>query len=159
MNGKKRSKPWLRNFTHGPKRLTPLKTVVAIKPHVSGTMNLPDRALWLVNQVASPWVKLVYDYSHYELHGLDLKETMRQLVRQSVFVHIKDSEGEAGKFKFLLPGEGRMDHKAYVQALTAAGYKGAVVVEVSSQISGQPGYDPAYAARRCYEKVAPAFGV
>jgi sugar phosphate isomerase/epimerase len=139
--------------------LAPLKTVVAIKPHVSGAMNLPDRALWMVNQVASPWVKLVYDYSHYELHSLDLKETMRQLVRQSVFVHIKDSEGDAAKFKFLLPGDGRMDYKAYVQALTAAGYNGAVVVEVSAQISGQPGYDPVYAAKHCYEKVAPAFGV
>jgi inosose dehydratase len=141
------------------KTLAPLKTVVAIKPHVSGAMNLPDRALWLVNQVASPWVKLVYDYSHYELHNLDLKETMRQLVGKAVFVHIKDSEGNAGKFRFLLPGDGRMDYKAYVQALTAAGYKGAVVVEVSSQISGQPGYDPVYAAKHCYEKVGPAFRV
>ena len=135
------------------------KTIVAIKPHVAGAMDLPEKALWLVSQVASPWVKLVYDYSHYELHNLDLKETMRQLVGQSVFVHIKDSEGDASKFKFLLPGDGRMDYKAYVQALTAAGYNGAVVVEVSAQISGQPGYDPVYAAKHCYEKVAPAFGV
>jgi len=139
--------------------LAPLKTVVALKPHVSGAMNLPDKALWMVHRVASPWVKLVYDYSHYELHNLDLKETMRQLARQSVFAHIKDSEGSAGKFKFLLPGDGRIDYKAYVRMLAASGYKGAVVVEVSSQISGQPGYDPIYAAKHCYEKIAPAFGV
>jgi sugar phosphate isomerase/epimerase len=137
--------------------LAPLKTVVAIKPHVSGAMDLPEKALWLVNQVASPWVKLVYDYSHYELHELDMRETMRQLVRRSAFAHIKDSEGNADKFKFLLPGDGRMDYKAYVQALTEAGYRGAVVVEVSAQISGQPGYDPVYAAKHSYEKVAPAF--
>ena len=113
--------------------LAPLKTVVAIKPHVSGAMDLPEKALWLVNQVASPWVKLVYDYSHYELHELDMRETMRQLVGQSVFAQIKDSEGNAARFKFLLPGDGRMDYKAYVQALTAAGYRGAVVVEVSAK--------------------------
>jgi inosose dehydratase len=139
--------------------LEPLKTVVAIKPHVSGAMNLPEKALWMVNQVGSPWVKLVYDYSHYELHRLELEETMWQLVGESVFAHIKDSEGNAGKFKFLLPGDGRMDYKRYVQALAAAGYKGAVVVEVSSQISGQPEYDPIRAAKHCYEKVAPAFGL
>jgi sugar phosphate isomerase/epimerase len=137
--------------------LAQLKTIVAIKPHVSGAMNLPEKALWMVNQVSSPWVKLVYDYSHYELHGLDLKQTMRQLVGQSVFAHIKDSDGSAAKYKFLLPGDGRLDYKAYVQALVEAGYRGAVVVEVSSQISDQPGYDPVYAAKHCYEKVAPAF--
>jgi sugar phosphate isomerase/epimerase len=141
------------------KTLAPLKTVVAIKPHAPGAMNLPEKALWMVNRVASPWVKLVYDYSHYELHSLDLKETMWQLVGESVFAHVKDSEGNAGKFKFLLPGDGRMDYKRYVEALTAAGYKGAVVAEVSSQISGQPGYDPVYAAKHCYEKVAPGFGL
>jgi sugar phosphate isomerase/epimerase len=139
------------------KTLAPLQTIVAIEPHVSGAMNLPEKALWLANEVASPWVKLVYDYSHYELHGLDLGGTMRKLVGQSVFVHIKDSEGKPDNFTFLLPGDGRVDYRAYVRALTASGYRGAVVVEVSSQISGQPGYDPVYAARHCYEKVAPAF--
>ncbi|HTM47130.1 MAG TPA: sugar phosphate isomerase/epimerase [Bryobacteraceae bacterium] len=137
--------------------LAPLKTVVAIKPHVSGAMDRPEKALWLLDQVSSPWVKLVYDYSHFQLHKLDMRQTMRQLAGRAVFAHIKDSEGEAGKFRFLLPGDGSTDYKAYVQALTAAGYRGAVVVEVSSQVSNQPGYDPAYAARHCYEKVAPAF--
>jgi hypothetical protein len=30
------------------------------------------------------------------------------------------------------------------------------VVEVSAQISNRAGYDPVAAARRCYEKLAPA---
>lgn len=137
--------------------LSPLKTVVAIKPHVTGAMNLPDRALWMVKQVVSPWVKLVYDYSHYELHGLDMKETMRQLAGDSVFVHIKDSAGSPEKFQLLLPGDGRVDYRAYTRSLVEAGYRGPVVVEVSAQIFNQPGYNPVHAARHCFEKVSPAF--
>ncbi len=137
--------------------LAPLQTIVAIKPHVSGAMDLPEKAFWLVNKVASPWVKLVYDYSHYELHGLDLRETMQKLIGQTVFVHVKDSEGKADQFHFLLPGDGRVDYRAYVRALNEFGYRGAVIVEVSSQISRPPGYDPIYAAKHCYEKLAPAF--
>src|SRR5690606_2043462 len=43
------------------------RIVIAIKPHVGNALHLPEDALWLLEQVKSPWLKLAYDYSHYQL--------------------------------------------------------------------------------------------
>ena len=134
------------------------KVVIAIKPHVGGALHLPDPAKWLIRQVASPHVKLAYDHSHYQLRGLALKDTVAALVPDSVFIHVKDARGEAAKFEFLLPGDsGTIDYREYVKLISAAGYRGFVIVEVSGQISNRAGYDPIAAARRSYLNLALAF--
>jgi sugar phosphate isomerase/epimerase len=80
------------------------------------------------------------------------------MVPQAVFVHIKDTQGRAPNHRFLLPGDGDIDYKAYIAALSAEGYRGPVVVEVSVDVFDQPGYDPVKAAQHVWEKVSPAFG-
>jgi len=135
-----------------------LKTTVAIKPHSKTAMNLPERALWLIAQAPSPWIKLVYDYSHYAANGLDMKKTMEQIASRAVFAHIKDVEGPPESFKFLLPGDGHIDYRAYVAGMKAAGYRGPVVAEVSVDVFDLPGYDPVAAATRVWKNVSPAFG-
>jgi sugar phosphate isomerase/epimerase len=139
------------------KTLEQLKTTLAIKAHSKNAMNLPERALWMVDQVKSPWVKLVYDYSHYQVNGLDMRKTMEQVASRAVFAHIKDSTGTGENFRFLLPGDGHVDYKAYVKALLGVGYRGPVLVEVSVDVFDQPNYDPLAAARHVWEKVSPAF--
>ena len=134
-----------------------MKTLVAIKAHSKNAMNLPERALWLAGQANSKWVKLVYDYSHYLANGLDMKKTMEQVATRAIFVHIKDTEGRAPNHKFLLPGDGDIDYKAYVKALTGVGYRGPVVVEVSVDVFNLPGYDALAASKKVWEKVSPAF--
>lgn len=131
--------------------------VIAIKPHVAGAVHLPQQAAWLCQQVASPQLKAVFDYSHYELRGLSLNESLTALAKEVAFVHVKDANGDAGKFKFLLPGEGRTDYVQVAKQLMAIGYRGYVVVEVSAQIHGRPGYDGIDAARRSYAALAPAW--
>ena len=100
---------------------------------------------------------MVYDYSHYAVNGLDMLETMKQITTRAVFVHIKDMQGTPDNFRFLLPGDGHIDYKAYVKALTGVGYRGPVVVEVSVHVFDLFGYDPLGAARQVWEKVSPAF--
>ena len=134
------------------------KTVVAIKAHISGALHTPQDAKWLVQQIDSPWIRLVYDYSHFQRQKLELKESLTAMIRETVFVHIKDNITTDGKTEFALPGDARdIDYAEYLTLLRTNGYRGAVVVEVSAQVSGKPGYDPLAAAKRCYANIQPAF--
>src|SRR6266516_2707234 len=87
------------------KTLEQLKVTLAIKAHSKTAMSRPEHIVWLADQVKSPWVKMVYDYSHYAANKLDMRKTMEQVATRAVFVHIKDVEGEAPNHKFLLPGD------------------------------------------------------
>jgi inosose dehydratase len=126
------------------------QTTIAIKAHVGSAVNSPERLLWLLEQVKSPAVQVAYDYSHFELQGIDMEESMKLLLPRTKFIHVKDSTGEPAKFQFLLPGEGRTDYVKYFTALKQHGYHGPVVVEVSGQIFSKPGYEPIAAAKKCY---------
>ncbi|MBI3876172.1 MAG: sugar phosphate isomerase/epimerase [Verrucomicrobia bacterium] len=132
------------------------KLVLAIKAHVSNAAHRPEHALWLHEQVRSPWLKLVYDFSHFQLRGLGLADTMKAILPQAVFIHVKDARGEAAKFNFLLPGEGATDYAEYFRLLKQSGWRGPVVVEVSGQVFNKPGYDALDAARRSFAALAPA---
>jgi len=133
------------------------KTIIAVKAHVSGALHTPTDARWLAGEVGSPWIKLAYDYSHFQLREFDLKKSLEAMIDQSVFIHVKDKTGKAVKFRFLLPGDGDIDYVTYFKLLKKHGYRGGVVVEVSGQIHGKPGYDPLEAAKRSYNNLSPAF--
>lgn len=133
------------------------KTVIAVKAHVGGALHTPQDAKWLVERVDSRWIKLDYDFSHFQLRGFDLEESLGLLIDKTVFIHVKDSKGKLGKFQFLLPGEGDINYVTYFRLLKKAGYRGAVCVEVSGQIHGKPGYDPVAAAKTSYANLAPVF--
>ncbi len=132
------------------------KVTVAVKAHVSNATQRPGQLKWLLEQVASPYLKGAYDYSHFQVQELKLGETMAQLLPHSAFIHVKDTEHSLGKRGFLLPGEGTIDYREYFRLLAASKYRGDVVVEVSGQVSSQPGYDPLIASRKCYNHLAPA---
>jgi inosose dehydratase len=115
----------------------------------------PERILWLLRAADSPWIKLAYDFSHFQLQSLALDDTLTAMLPQTRFIHVKDGRMTAeGKVEFLLPGEGATDYGAYFQKLHALGYRGDVVVEVSAMVFKQPGYDPRAAAQKSYAALA-----
>lgn len=130
---------------------------LCVKPHVGSAAHLPEHALWLLDQVKNPAVKLAYDFSHYQLRGLDLGKTLDALLPHTAFIHVKDAIGDAAKFQFALPGEGTIDYADYFRRLKAANWSGSVCVEVSGQVFSKPGYDPVAAAKKSYAALAPAF--
>lgn len=132
------------------------KIELAIKAHVSNATQRPEQLLWLLEQVASRWLVAAYDYSHFQLQDLKMAATMDALLPRARFIHVKDTEHAAGKRGFLLPGEGSIDYAEYFKLLAGSEYRSDVVVEVSGQVFNKPGYDPAAAARKCYNHLAPA---
>jgi inosose dehydratase len=132
------------------------KITLAIKAHVGSAVNSPERLLWLLDQAPSPALCVAYDYSHFEVQDLALAPTLDALLPRTKFIHVKDTQGDAAKFKFLLPGEGRTDYTAYFKLLKERAYRGPVVVEVSAQVFNQPGYDPIAAAKKSYATLSAA---
>ncbi|WP_439631151.1 sugar phosphate isomerase/epimerase family protein [Gemmata sp.] len=134
------------------------KTVVAVKPHVANALHTVADAVWLVKQVGSEWLRLAFDFSHFELRGVRIEHAVTELAPHSVFAHVKDAKGTPEKFEFLLPGDGATDYPKLAKLLSGAKYTGPVVVEVSAQVSNKPGYDPAAAAKSSFRAVSAAFG-
>ena len=130
--------------------------VVAIKAHISGALHKPADALWLLEQVGSKNLRLVFDQSHFSLQKISLASSLDTLLPHTVFIHVKDAEGDAAKFKFLLPAEKENHYVEYFKLLAAKKYHGDVVVEVSGQIHSQASYDPVAAAKKCYERLSAA---
>jgi inosose dehydratase len=130
------------------------KIVLAIKAHVMSAVQNPERLLWLWRAVSHPAIQLAYDYSHYQVEGLALDETLDAILPHTSFIHVKDVSGTPEKVAFLLPGEGTIDYGAYFKKLQEFGYRGDVVVEVSAMLFKKPEYDPKEAARKSF--AAPA---
>ncbi len=105
------------------------KTVIAIKAHVNSAVNSPDRLLWLLSEVKSPAIAVAYDYSHFQLQGIGMEESMQLLLPRTKFIHVKDSQGEAAKFQFVLPGQGSTDYVKYFSLLRQHKYTGPYVLK------------------------------
>lgn len=75
----------------------------------------------------------------------------------AVHIHIKDGIIEAGKVRFLLPGEGKLDLKEYLGTIVALRKDlPPVTVEVSGHVWNAVAYDPWRAARFCFRKLKAA---
>jgi sugar phosphate isomerase/epimerase len=162
MGGKPADWPKVRNemvdeLGNWAKAAEECKTVVAVKPHVSGAVHAPEAADWLIRQVNSPWIRLAYDYSHYHVRQFDFQKSLDLLLPHTAFIHVKDNIGEDGKVQFALPGTGGIDYQTYFEAVKKSKYHGTVMVEVSSQLWRKPDYDPVKAAQTSFTNLQPVF--
>jgi inosose dehydratase len=131
---------------------------IGVKPHAAQALDTPAKSIWLMNQLRSPRLRLIYDYSHMFVGGFGLEPSLREMLPYTVFISLKDSRGKPWNPEFLLAGDGETDYAAYFRLLGKLGYNGFVSIEVSSMIQRKPGYDPIAAARLCYGRLAPVFG-
>ncbi len=138
-------------------KLDELDVTFCIKPHSKQTMGRPEQMLWMLDKVNHPRMKGVYDYGHFMAFGLGLEETIRQVAPRAGFVHIKDTVGKAPDHRFVLPGDGGVDYSLFLKTMAAVGYQGPIVVEVSTDVFGQPGYDPVATAQRMWDRLSPIF--
>jgi len=135
------------------------KTVIAIKPHRGGALSQPSEAIWLINELGnSPWLRMVYDYSHYAFRNLPLDETVKSSLPYTSHIAVKDAVQSGEKVSFDLPGAaGTIDYARLLKHFYQGGYRGDVCVEVSAQVSSKPNYDPVVAAKTSYRNLSAAF--
>ena len=135
------------------------RVVLAIKPHRGGALSRPDEAIWLIRELGdTPWLRMVYDYSHYAYRDLPLEATVAESLPYTAHVVVKDAVQQGDRVEFALPGEsGMFDYARLLRLFHDGGYRGDVCCEVSSMVSKKPGYDPLAAARTCYVNMARAF--
>ena len=151
--------PFLERLREWARMAERYKVPVAIKAHIGSALHLPEDAAGLCAEIGSRYLRLNYDYSHFQLQGLDLETTLRAALPYAAMIHIKDSVGVPPKHRFVLPGEGRIDYAAYTALLRRMAYRGPVVVEVSTHVLQQPGFDPEAAARKVAGQLRPLFVV
>lgn len=126
--------------------------VLAVEPHANGLIDSVDRAVWLMQTVDHPAIRLNFDISHYALPGadFDLEAAASRLLPFSVHAHIKDSVPAEPGFRFVLPGEGPLNLADYFAVLARHGWSRPVTVEVSAMVFNAPGYDAMNAIRTSF---------
>ena len=131
--------------------------VIAIEPHVGSMLDTPERVLELLDAIDSPFLKLNFDISHFNVMGIPIAESVGALAAHTVHTHVKDERGVVPNFEFLIPGEGEFDYVAYLHAMREHGYDDYITAEISIMVQRRPGYDPLAAAEQTYRTLARAF--
>jgi len=133
-----------------------LGVVLAMEPHVGASIDRPEKALWLLKKVDSPYLKLNFDISHFDVLGMTIEETVPVLAPHAAHTHVKDQSGRYPDHQFLIPGEGPFDFARYLRAMRRAGYNGFITAEVSVMVQRRPNYDPLAAADLTYRTLSKA---
>ena len=131
--------------------------ILAVEPHSGTSFDTPEKALWLMEQVNHPAVRLNFDISHFDVIGIGIDECVPQMVPWSVHTHVKDERGRYPNHVFLTPGAGPFDFVHYLTAMHKAGYTGYIGVEVSVMVQRKAGYDPFIDAALGYYALRHAF--
>jgi sugar phosphate isomerase/epimerase len=131
--------------------------ILALEPHSGTSFDTPDKAIWLMEQVNHPAVRLNFDISHFDIIGIGIDECVPRMVPYSVHTHVKDQRGRYPNHEFLTPGSGPFDFVRYLTAMDAAGYTGFIGMEVSVMVQRKAGYDPFVDAALGYYALLHAF--
>jgi sugar phosphate isomerase/epimerase len=131
--------------------------VIAAEPHVANMLDTPARAVELIEAIRSPFLKLNFDISHFNVQGIPYQESVAALAPHTVHTHVKSERGLAPNHEFLIPGEAPFDWVGYLHAMRAHGYDDYITAEVSIMVQRRPGYDPLAAADLTYRTLRGAF--
>ena len=130
---------------------------IAMEPHIGAIIDTPAKAVELLDMVGSPYLKVNFDISHFDIVGIPTEESVAALAPHSAHTHVKDQRGRAPDFEFLIPGEGDFDYVTYLKAMQKHGYDGFITAEVSFMVQARENYDPLAAASLSYKTLSHAF--
>jgi inosose dehydratase len=129
-----------------------METIIAIKGHNRTLMDTSAKTQWVVRQVNSPWLRVVFDYSHYQFAGEELGTALERLIPYSVMISLQDGRKHPDRLGMepLLPGDGTVDYAQYFRRLLDLGYDGYATLFFLEPSIGTP----VQAAKRGFEKIA-----
>ena len=102
---------------------------ITLKPHTgnTGAAKVLRRTLDRIN---SPAFKACYDAGNVHFYeGISPEEDLPHIVDRTVALCIKDHRGARANADFPTPGDGDVDHARLFKTLSAAGFRGPLVVE------------------------------
>lgn len=111
---------------------------IALETHAGPTRN-GKAAKQFLKEVAHPNIGYNYDTGNilYYNDDIDPAEDIREIAGQVLHVHLKDTQGGKGEWKFCALGDGRVNFKEIVRVLGANGFQG----PYSLKIEGIQGED------------------
>jgi sugar phosphate isomerase/epimerase len=131
--------------------------VIAAEPHVANMLDTPARTLELLDAIKSPFLKVNFDISHFNVQDIPYQESVAALAPHTVHTHVKSERGRAPQHEFLIPGEAPFDWVGYLHLMREHGYDDYITAEVSIMVQRRPGYDPLAAAELTYRTLDQAF--
>ena len=97
----------------------------------------PRNIVSLVKAVNSPHFGWCYDTGHAHFYGIE-PPVLRELGIQPFSLHIQDTHGIGYGDEHLLPGDGTIDWKEFLEILDEVGYTGELVLEAHHQSYAAP---------------------
>jgi sugar phosphate isomerase/epimerase len=130
---------------------------LAVEAHARAMVDRTERAIWVIEAVNDPLIKLHFDIVHFYLAREPIAETVHRLVPYTGHTHVTDARILEDRFELLLLGQGELDCVEYVKAMHDAGWNDFITVEVSTMVWSRDDYDPYAAASLSYKTLDKAF--
>lgn len=131
--------------------------IFALEPHCNAMIDRTERAIWLIETLDNPSIRLHFDIVHFFLAGEKIEETVPALVPYTAHTHVTDARIKDNGFELVLLGQGELDCVAYVKAMHQAGWTDFLTVEVSTMVWSKEDYEPFEAAAFSYATLDNAF--
>jgi len=131
--------------------------IFAIEPHSGAMVDRTERAIWIMETLDNPSVRLHFDIVHFFMGEEEIEETVFKLVPYTAHTHVTDAKKTDEGFELVLMGQGDLDALTYVKAMHQAGWTDFITLEVSVRVWGREDYDVNQAAKQSYAVLDEAF--
>ena len=131
--------------------------ILAVEPHVNAMVDRSERAIWLMETLSNPLIRLHFDIVHLYLAREPISEAVHKLVPYTAHTHVTDARILEDRFELVPLGQGELDCVEYVKAMYEAGWTDFITVEVSTMVWSKEDYNPFAVATSSYNTLDNAF--
>jgi sugar phosphate isomerase/epimerase len=154
--------------------------IFGLEVHASSAVSTPDRIDEVLGAIDSPFCRLDYDGSHFEVQNIPMETVIPQVLPWTVTVDIKDQRvrytdepepqdwripgngtgrtadpaGRPIEWQWVVGGEGGFQLPRFLRLMHEHGWRGAICYELSIQVQQRPSFDAMRAAADTYRWMA-----